>query len=139
MNMFSWLLYLSDASSRVSGLTGFLSILFGLAALLFFILRLVPPDAWTDNAESSKSAHDTVRASFKGLTVTFVFIVSIWLFVPSKNTVLQMAASEFVGNVAQLEEVQNLGGEVGELAHDSVRMLREYLNTSLETKEEVAK
>lgn len=67
------------------------------------------------------------------LTVTLVLLI-LWLtlpiiaiFTPSSSTIYKMGASVIGEQLVQLEEVQEVGGELGELAKDTINMLRSHI------------
>lgn len=132
MNTLSWLLYGAETAEKV-GVTA------GVAGLIG--LGLIPGSfiaaAWVhDFMTEDERVLSKVRAKWKlGLTVTII-ASALWAVAPSKQTIMLIAASEVGEQVLSSEQAQTIGGEAGQLATDSLRVLRKFINEQLEGEQE---
>jgi len=126
MNMLSVFLLLSDIVPRLA-ILGIILIVAALA-LLFVLPK-------NDEIEMFSYEH----APFQGLMRKEPYIVGIiglvlLFFTPSKEAFRLIAASQVGEQIIQLEEVQEIGGEVGGLAKDAIELLRQQVNNNLPQK-----
>lgn len=131
MNGLSWLLYFADVSEGIRLLATFGWIIAGLAvagAIGFWINV-------EDNSPHDKEAQEAASRVFSKTFWSFLplFLISITLFtaIPQRQTFMLIAASEFGESILDNEDIQAIGGEAGDLAVDSMRFLREYINDQL--------
>lgn len=122
MNSVSWFVYLSDVIPNFSVIGWILLVL---SALLFFMLP-------KEGVEIFSHDHDPMQGLVrKESYITLVIAIILVLFTPSKNTIYAIAASQVGEQIIQLEEVQEVGGEVGGLAKDAINLLRQNIQEQL--------
>jgi hypothetical protein len=95
MNSLSWLIYLSDVLPSVASTAGSLAVFLGLTltVLLFFLFM------W----KITEKTEFPVNMPRKSLISLFVFLVTISIVIPSRNTILLIAASEYGEKVIESE------------------------------------
>ncbi len=126
MNMLSVFLLLSDIVPRLA-ILGIILIVAAMA-LLFVLPK-------NNDIEMFSYEHHP----FQGLVRKEPYIVGIiglilFFFTPSKEAFRLIAASQVGEQIIQLEEVQEIGGEVGGLAKDAIELLRQQVNNNLPQK-----
>ncbi len=136
MNALSWLLYAAETVDKVSVVSSLIGLFTSLISIVFFFITRIPRYAWDDNLARNGdapgvTAYDMLHNSFKGLFVIAIIFTAIWFVVPSRNTVIQIVASEFVGTVSQMEDIQQIGGEVGDIVKDSLSLLKQTIGEQL--------
>lgn len=120
MNDLSWLLYLIGISGNIQVtfiLLGFALCFAGVLLSCVFAIECDRPKT----------------ALFTALSTTFVCL-SMWItaaFIPPRDTLYAIAASQIGEQVVQLEQVQELGGEIGGLATDTLALLRQNIQSQL--------
>lgn len=129
MTSLSWLLYLAEASGRIGTLVGIAAVV---GAVVTFVLWLIAfmerTTAFNDNDRAKAAV--MAKLPFKYLPWLFgMFLVTALL--PSKQTILTIAAVEIGNRAIQSESAQELGGELGEIATDSLRLVRKFLDDQL--------
>ena len=128
MNQLSWLLYLSEVSESARGMAGVvggIGLLGGIVAAAFSVpVGLVLSDMDIDLRPFLKKAIGPVATAC-------VVAGLVWVFVPSKGTLMLIAASEVGETVLASKDVQDIGGEAGALATDSLKLLRKYVTEQL--------
>lgn len=130
MNGLSWLLYFADVSEGIRLVSTFGWII---SAVIVFVAVAI----WISIQDSAPPKEDAEEVT-KVLSKTFwffmpMFVVCIFLFVaiPQRQTFMLIAASEFGEEVLNNTDIQSIGGEAGDLAIDSMRFLREYINDQI--------
>lgn len=143
MNSLSLFLYAADVLRGLQGFLGFLSFFMmftgaGLIALSFVYDELETPK---DGAKYSwevdkKIVYPLTFLKWVGIPVlSFGFIFAlIAIAIPTKDTMYMIAASQVGEQIIQLEEVKNIGGEVGGLASDTIELLRQNIQDQLTQK-----
>ncbi len=127
MNGLSWILYLADVVGNVGITTVLISVASGVLSLALTTLFIVAKaDDDTPDEIKSGAPRWLGRALF-----AFLAAVSIAVIMPSRNTVMLIAASEIGETVLASDAVQKVGGEAGELASDSLRLLHKYVQDQL--------
>lgn len=130
MNSLSWLLYGADVSEGLRWVTMFLMVICGLViAGSIVAFMAVMDDLQGEQQESFMKWMGKVWGMF-----TPIFFVSMLAFimVPQRQTLMLIAASEVGETVLASEQAQAIGGEAGELAVDSLRVLRQFINEQLD-------
>jgi len=125
MNTLSMLLYLADLAGNLTGLA--------IAALV--ILGLSLTFSWMPFMFADKSPSDWtgwLANTLRRLVLPLGICAVIIALMPSRNTIMLIAASEVGEAVLASEQAQELGGEAGQLATDSLRVLRKFINDQLE-------
>lgn len=128
MNGLSWLLYLASVSDRIGFAAGPIAFFSGVAlivAVAFSGATKVTPEEWADGFP------EMARRSVRWTATVFVLSASLSWFLPSRDTLMLIAASEVGETVLASKDVQNIGGEAGALATDSLRLLRKYVSEQL--------
>jgi hypothetical protein len=129
MNSLSWLLYGADVASSLKG-TALPVAIFGVIGGVLgggfgYMMKAAPLD---DTMEAT--APHVIGAARLCLTFGLVAML-ISPFIPSRNTIMLIAASEVGETVLASPEAQQIGGEAGALATDSLRVLRKFINEQL--------
>lgn len=128
MNSLSWLLYLAEVSDSAKGILIIMAIA-GVFALVFswmpFMFRDEDPGDWVKWLMTVPKRSAWIVA----------LGVVIFVLAPSRNTIMLIAASEVGETVLASEQAQQIGGEAGALAKDSLSVLRKFINDQLETEE----
>ena len=116
MNSLSLLIYLSGVTGTLAGFLTFVAVVFGILGLITLVIWLVLHDETDSNhrpldGEALAGRRETRKNSWKwfwrfcGL---FVFVGSLASFVPSRQTVLLIAASEMGERVLNHERVNQV-------------------------------
>lgn len=135
MNGLSWLLYLSNVAEAVGIASVLVLIGCAVASLGSGVAWIISddPERW----ESDRKARAAAKGVMKVVIPVAIICLTISIFVPGKNTIMLIAASELGEDVLKTDAVQKAGGEAGEIAVDSLKLLRKYLDEQLgETKPE---
>lgn len=136
MNSLSWLIYGAEVVANLKPM------LFGLmpvgliggasAAVIGSLMVIDPLD---DTME--KRGHE-VRGYAKPLFVMALAGAFGSAILPSKDSVMLIVASQVGEQVINSKQAQELGGDAGALAADSLRLLRKYVNEQLDEKPEAS-
>ncbi|HWU19361.1 MAG TPA: hypothetical protein VN155_16895 [Devosia sp.] len=129
MNSVSWLLYAANVSSGLQGAAVGFAFLTGAAAASCALFSAVVVSAYPDENDKKNSAW--LLRKVRPLALTCIALTALAVLVPSRSTIMLIAASEVGEAVITSTEVQQLGGEAGALATDSLRVLREFINEQL--------
>lgn len=120
MNDLSWLLYLIGISGNIQGTLVFLGFGLGCAgALLSCVFSF---------------EYDRPKAGLFTVLLTVFVCLSMWFtaaLIPPRSTLYAIAASQLGEQMIQLEQVQELGGEIGGLATDTIALLRQNIQAQL--------
>lgn len=132
MNSLSWLLYAADAFPRISGSVGAIAFLSGIGvAIAGVVVGIIKVVSVADEAEVPAGVLPAAWSVLRSATAVFLLALTVWFVVPSRDTVMLIAASEVGETVLASERVQEIGGEAGALATDSLRVLRKFINEQL--------
>lgn len=136
MNSVSWFLYLVDISSGIGAFFSIIAFLCVVSAIVIVIVGGVMRD--TDYGRRSGPEMDERRKRgialqwkatwFAGPALLFMLLSFL---IPSKDTLYMIGASQVGEQIVALQEVQDMGGEVGGLAKDTIALLREKIQSSL--------
>lgn len=138
MNGLSWFLYLADISGGIQSL---------LVAVAFFtligcVVLVVVGSVFRDR--SYRGYEDIEARVINGkklqkrasLLLIPAFMVALFsVSIPSKETFYLIGASQIGEKVIALKEAQEFGGDVGDLAKDTIKLLRNKIKSSVETDE----
>lgn len=129
MNGLSWILYLADVSNSTRvvaiGLTAVAVLAVAVSAFIY-VVNLEDSDE-----ESRAKAGSFVRNICKRFLPLAIVAYAVFAFLPTQRTLMLIAASEIGEDVLSTATAQNIGGEAGELATDSLRLLRKYVSEQL--------
>jgi hypothetical protein len=129
MNSLSWLLYLAEAFDGVKAAASWV------APLAFLSAAGVGVIAAINKYDSALGGGDRVADPLFKFVRTLVVVGSastlLLVVAPSKSTIMLIAASEVGETVLASDQVQEIGGEAGALATDSLRVLRKFINEQL--------
>lgn len=137
---------------------------FGVAALIltfvFFVLFIaIGVTVWSSFFESHKTFNqydiyytkDEIKQRLNNYSpmsawfpsITTLVLLIVWLtlpliaiFTPPSSTIYKMGASVIGEQLIELEEVQEVGGELGDLAKDTITMLRSHIQDNTVTTEQ---
>lgn len=134
MNGLSWLLYLSDLAGNIGPVFALGSgacVVGGIAHLVAGgIMRGDALYSWNEG----KDMEGQGKALQKRATRFILPAIALAIFaaaVPSRTTIMMIAASEMGETILASKEVQDVGGEAGALAADSLKLLRKYVTEQL--------
>lgn len=100
MNQVSWLIYLANVAGNLGGFLVFIGIVALLVGVAYFICAcgfLIEVNRWEEN-DAKVKALKTFRTQRRNATFNIVLAAILWFgaaFMPSSNTVLAIAASQF--------------------------------------------
>lgn len=121
MNDLSWFLYLADISQNIKAVLIIMGVLLG---IVLGIILMCLFDSYEDR---------TVGKIWSCIGIIFcLWLIVVGALIPSRHTIYAIAASQAGEQVLKLEEVQALGGDLGGLATDSLKLLRQTINSQLE-------
>ena len=124
MNALSWLLYGANIASNLGPTLGLTAIFAGCVALGAGIGTVA---CVVEDVEMPKQFRKVLPVS---LTILFV-CGGLAVLVPSRDTIMLIAAAEVGETVLASKDVQSIGGEAGALATDSLKLLRKYVTEQL--------
>jgi len=126
MNSVSWFLYFVQFISNLSVITLIALIILGIGLSLTLVFAAIEQELsyndWPSNPLWKIS---------RNLAIALGIFTFIALFLPSKDTMYAIAASQVGEQIIQLEEVQEVGGEVGAIAKDAITLLRQNIQEQL--------
>ena len=126
MSGLSWLLYGSQVAGNLGIAASIGASLAGVASAVTLSGTVV---STMDN--DYEDVQPKWRAAFGRSLAVLVVCSVIAIVTPSKDTLLIIAASEVGETVLASKEAQAIGGEVGALASDSLKLLRKYVSEQL--------
>ena len=130
MNNVSWFLYISGMVQSLAIMLVVLLIVGVISAGVLTIIGASKRDfAFGDNEDIQIGLSYQFTAIKIGVGCLFVGLILV--LVPSKNTMYMIAANQVGEQIIQLEEVQNIGGEAGGLAKDTIELLRQQIQEQL--------
>ena len=94
MNTFTWIIYLAGLVSKLSPLLGVSGLLWVCANLLGLIISYEREKGWFES---------NIWPTMKSISFVWLFLLSIFILVPDKETALMMGASEVVSRGSQTE------------------------------------
>lgn len=143
MNSLSWILYLSEVSDTgrwFCFLIAVLSIIGTIVGFCFWVQFGSDAEKLEDeikvrpNVETLKSNLVSMQANaagsktvFRRMVIVFLFFFLIATILPSKNTLYLIAASQVGEQVLTSDPAKAIGGEIGGVATDTMKLLRDYL------------
>lgn len=144
MNSVSWFLYLADILSGIqffSGSIGALAVILGVITTIASLAHDKEDKSYYKPNENFKTWESVIVFPLKflrpygilGVVLGFVLML-VAIAIPSKETRFAIAASQVGEQIIQLEEVQEVGGEVGGLAKDAINLLRQNIQDQLTEK-----
>lgn len=136
MNSLSWLLYAADVAGTIKTSGGLLAV-FGLAgAVCAYPASFMAGETWSWNTEEenavARARPAQIQKVAKSVAIASLVVLGIGALLPSRNTIMLIAASEVGETMLASEEVQRLGGEAGALAKDSLTVLRKFITEQLD-------
>lgn len=138
MNSLSWLIYAADIVRNVGFLFATFGVLGGVAGAALIMLSIVPNRERYQTGEriyeyEYRNVYPMAHVRPWGMGIALFFFVMLMssVFLPSKEAVYMIAASQLGEHIVQLEEVQSLGGDMGGLAKDTIDLLRQQIQEQL--------
>jgi hypothetical protein len=129
MNGLSWLLYGADVAGNLQGTAILVVVASVIVVCILGIITGVSMSYAPDDEDKARAKWAVGKIGL-AMTVAIGFAV-VATFIPSRNTIMLIAASEVGETVLASAEAQQLGGEAGALATDSLRLLRKYVSEQL--------
>lgn len=136
MNGLSWLLYFSDVSDSLGWSFGLVMIFCGIAtaASLLVLAMSLDHDMFSRDEKGAEGRKALRGGAFRtlrwfGTTLVVVFVAAT--LVPSSRTLMLIAASQFGETALNSDTAKQIGGEAGDLANDTIRLLRKYVTDQL--------
>lgn len=137
MNSLSWLLYAADVAQGIKvggGIAATFMVVGGVAAMPMSFLAGETYYFYTeDEKEEARARPGIIRDVAKKVIIGGVILLSVGAVLPSRTTIMLIAASEVGETILASPQAQEIGGEAGELATDSLRVLRNFINEQLGT------
>ncbi len=125
MNSLSWLLYAIDV---IGNLRGLVSISLVLSCIVFGVGCICLAICWPDSTTpEDKEKVATIWRCIRWLIPVIIITALIGVFLPSKNTLYAIAASEVGEKVVQSETVKGL-------TSDATKALHQWIKTQIEPK-----
>lgn len=136
MNSLSWLLYAADVSQTIK-FGGSMFATFGLVgSVMAYPLSFVAGTTYSFSSPEEKAAAKVrptqIQKVAKTVAILSVVILALGAVLPSRNTIMLIAASEVGETVLASDQAQKIGGEAGALATDSLKVLRKFINDQLD-------
>jgi hypothetical protein len=129
MNSLSWLLYAADASD---GLKTAGVVVCGLSlTFAAFVGGIAALNKFDGTFGGGERVAGPLFKFTRALTVIGSIAGLLSIAAPSRSTLMLIAASEVGETVLASEQAQQIGGEAGALATDSIRVLRKFINDQL--------
>lgn len=129
MNNVSWFLYLVQIISNIGVITVIVLIVLGLSFIILLVFGAIEQDL-----HYSKLSENPIWPIVRNIGIVLAIFTTIGVFIPSKETMYMIAASQVGEQVIQLQQVQEVGGEVGGLAKDTIELLRQQIQEQLTEK-----
>lgn len=131
MNGLSWMLYWSDVVGNLGPLLVIGGVVLCGGALIMAVVGATYRDYARSRDEDDWKSERSLQKKAWAPALFGATLIAAAAFVPSKNTIMLIAASEVGETVIASGEAQKLGGEAGQLATDSLRLLRKYVSDQL--------
>lgn len=129
MNNVSWFLYLVQIISNIGVITVIVLIVLGLSFIILLVFGAIEQDL-----HYSKLSENPIWPIVRNIGIVLAIFTTIGVFIPSKEAMYMIAASQVGEQVIQLQQVQEVGGEVGGLAKDTIELLRQQIQEQLTEK-----
>lgn len=128
MNSLSWLLYVIDVISSLKGVSsvGIFIFSIGLFGILFFKFM---------NKIEEIFEEPFLKVPFIFCSIALTIMLILYTFVPSSKTMALIAASQVGEQIMITEQAKEIGGEAGELATNSIKLLNKYVADQLDNLE----
>jgi hypothetical protein len=123
VNQISWLIYIANQLDVLR------TILNGYLVVGGFSILMMGIGFFVISADGGEPA--PVGKWMKRLCVIGIVCLILVLFVPSKSTIMMIAVSQVGEQILSTDKAQQAGGEVGGIAEDSLKVLRQYLDQQL--------
>lgn len=129
MNTLSWLLYAAEVLGNVQNVSVVAATVTGIAAVTCLGAAGMVISSYPD--DNDRANHAWLLSKVKPLVIACFCAGLLAALLPSKNTIMLIAASEVGETILTSEKAQEIGGEAGALATDSLRVLRKFINEQL--------
>ena len=134
MNQLSVILYLADVSASLKWFAYAVCILTGAMFVVTLIIMGVAT-ADTDESPNHKTDNDRwINLAWRWCRSVAAFFVLGFVvagLLPSQQTMMMIAASQFGEQVLMTPQAAQIGGEAGGLATDSMKLLHQYIQQQL--------
>lgn len=124
MNSTSWLIYLANTSEN-------LGTVLGMGAAALFIATCGLTVGKIGMMAEGKKLPSGVNRFWLASIIALPVLSATAALLPSRDTVMMIAVSEIGASVLSTDKAQEIGGEAGELATDSLKLLRKYVTEQL--------
>lgn len=135
MNSLSWLLYGANVASNAGVFLTMGATILGIGGVCAFVVGAMIRDFASDfrdqKKEDSAAEGKKLQSYSPKLFLAAAIFAGLSVVVPSKDTLMMIAASEVGETVIASAAAQELGGEAGALATDSLKLLRKYVTEQL--------
>lgn len=133
MNSLSWLLYLSDVVGNAGVVIVLICIGCATAAVTFVVAGAKQRDLseYKRDQAGELERGKALQNKAAPLVIVIGVLMGVGIFIPNKNTIMLIAASQVGETVLASRDVQAIGGEAGALASDSLKLLRKYVTEQL--------
>lgn len=139
MNGLSWILYLTNVLTKFNDfMTPMLAItaIFVIGPMIFCSVYYETDYDYVNHERVRTKTFPLKHISWhlRWAFPIWAIIFSFVLLIPSKETIYMIATSQVGEQITQLQEVQEIGGEVGGLAKDTIELLRQNIQEQLTEK-----
>lgn len=135
MNSLSWLLYAADVSDTIKTSAPFFAGLGIIVSGVAYPASFMVGETYSYQSPEEKAAAQArpaqVQKFARSLALWSVAALLLVAVLPTRSTLMLIAASEVGETVLASEQAQQIGGEAGALATDSLRVLRKFINEQL--------
>lgn len=130
MNSLSWLLYAAEVAGNAQGVAVGVAVVTGISAGVCAGAAGMVISSYPD--ENDRANNKWLLSKVRPLAVASICFAMLAATLPSRNTIMLIAASEVGETVLASDQAQQIGGEAGALAADSLKVLRKFINGQLD-------
>lgn len=135
MNGLSWIIYGAGVAGGVKVILELVSA-FSALGVLAALAAIYGPADWRSDTLEEKIRKKSQRASgakwLKRLPIISLAFALSSVLIPNKESIYLIGASQAGEQIIALQEVQDIGGEVGALASDTIRLLRSMASDQID-------
>lgn len=131
MNGLSWIIYSGEIVGKLGGVGWALAVIFSIVGLGFLVMGLAIL-AYAGESDEQQTTGRKVKGYGKPLLILASLFLLIGIFTPSRQAIYLIGASQAGEQILALQEVQEVGGEAGALATDTIKLLRQMVSEQLE-------
>lgn len=133
MNSVSWLIYAAEVSENIKWTFGLLGTACGITGIVMVVAGAAKRDFAQFDSDPRPARDYGISLQAKS-PPWFIAMAALWALsapLPSKQTLMMIGVSEVGETIIASKQAQDIGGEAGALASDSLKLLRKYVNEQL--------